>query len=91
MILAAFSLTEGRREVKSSSLRPSTKKKKNVRKNFFSVQQKKKNLLARLFSSSIFPLRWLEVVQASVKVRPFFLSAYLVSRSPTMIPVLLSR
>lgn len=50
-----------------------------------------KYLLARLFSSSIFPLRWLEVVQASVKVRPFFLSAYLVSRSPTMIPVLLSR
>jgi hypothetical protein len=50
-----------------------------------------KNLLARLFSSSIFPFKWLEVVQASVKVIPLALSAYLVSRSPMMTPDLLSR
>jgi hypothetical protein len=48
-------------------------------------------LLARLFSSSIFPFKWLEVVQASVKVIPLALSAYLVSRSPMMTPDLLSR
>jgi len=48
-------------------------------------------LLARLFSSSIFPFKWLEVVQASVKVMPLALSAYLVSRSPMMTPDLLSR
>lgn len=52
---------------------------------------KKWYLLARLFSSSILPLRWLEVVQASVKAIPLTLSEYLVSRSPTMIPLLLSR